>query len=70
MLQLPAVNQRRIGRHDMQLEVKVALVSGAASGVETERAGYDAPLNAGGAHLQCAVALVQRQALMVGELCE
>ena len=32
----------------MQLEVKVALVSGAASGVETERAGYDAPLNAGG----------------------
>jgi len=44
----------------MRLEVKVALISGAASGVETERAGYDAPPNAGGAHLQCAVALVQR----------
>jgi len=47
----------------MRLEGKVALISWAASGVETERAGYDAPLNAGGAHLQCAVALVQRQAL-------
>jgi len=67
----------------MRLEVKVALISGAASGVEAERAGCDAPLNAEGAHLQCAVALVQRraaggrvanaiqgQALMVGELCE
>jgi len=54
----------------MRLEGKVALISWAASGVETERAGYDVPLNAGGAHLQCAVALVQRQALMVGELCE
>ena len=67
----------------MRLEVKVALISGAASGVEAERAGCDAPLNAEAAHLQCAVALVQRraaggrvanaiqrQALMVGELCE
>jgi len=47
----------------MRLEVKVALISGAASGVETEWTRYDAPLNAGGAHLQCAVTLVQRQAL-------
>ncbi len=54
----------------MRLEVKVTLISGAASGVKTERAGCDAPLNTGGAHLQRAVALVQRQALMVGELCE
>ena len=66
----------------MRLEVKVALISGAASGVETEREGCDAPLNAEAAHLQYAVALLQRraaggrvanaiqgQALMVGELC-
>jgi len=46
----------------MRLEVKVALISGAASGVEAERAGCDAPPNAGGAHLQCPVALVQRRA--------
>lgn len=67
----------------MRSEGKVAWIPGAASGVEAERAGCDAPLNAGGAHLRCAVALVQkraaggrvadaiqRQALMMGELCE
>jgi len=67
----------------MRLEGKVALISGAAREFEAEWAGCDAPLNAGRAHLQCAVALVQRraaggrvanaiqgQALMVGELCE
>ena len=31
----------------MRLEVKVALISEAANGVETERARYNAPLNAG-----------------------
>jgi len=31
----------------MRLEGKVALISWAASGVETERSGYYAPLNAG-----------------------